>query len=142
MFVHMKKSLVSEIADRPQEELELLPQIKAGLAVGEFDVLRETFAATDAELAPRVGLSVPTLYRRRQEKGRLDPEASDKVVRLARLFGLARQLFDGNDEAVRRWFSRPAMALSGDKPIDVASTEAGARMVERLIGRLEHGVYT
>ncbi len=138
----MKKSVVLEMADKPQEDLQLIPQVKGGLPVAEFDALRETFAATDAELAPRVGLSVPTLYRRRQDKGRLDPEASDKVVRLARLFGLARQLFEGDNEAARHWFSRPAPALGGQKPLDVAGTEVGARMVERLIGRLEYGVYT
>jgi putative toxin-antitoxin system antitoxin component (TIGR02293 family) len=138
----MKRNLIEEIAQKPDKGLDLISEVKAGLAVTEFDVLRETFAATDADLAPRVGLSIPTLYRRRQDKGRLDPDASDKVVRLARLFGLARRFFDGDDQAVRHWFSRPAPALGGAKPLDMAGTEAGARLVEQLIGRLEHGVYT
>src|SRR4051794_5781269 len=107
----MRKNLVSEVAQKPDESLDVISEVRSGLAVTEFDALRETFAATDADLAPRVGLSIPTLYRRRQEKGRLDSDASDKVVRLARLFGLARRFFDGDDEAVRHWFSRPAPAL-------------------------------
>src|SRR5689334_23244456 len=118
-----EKNLVSEIAANKKAEIDLVSEVKYGLPVSEVAVLRETFAMTDADLAPKLGMSIPTLYRRRQKNERLDPEASDKVVRLARLFGLAREFFEGDEEAARRWFLRPAAALGGEKPIEMAGTE-------------------
>ncbi len=41
-----------------------------------------------------------------------------------------------------RWLKRPNRALGGIAPIAALDTELGAREVENLIGRLEHGVYT
>jgi putative toxin-antitoxin system antitoxin component (TIGR02293 family) len=64
------------------------------------------------------------------------------LVRFARLFRLATELYDGDEEAAREWLRKPAPALDGETPLDHADTEAGAREVEVLIGRLEHGVYT
>jgi uncharacterized protein (DUF2384 family) len=46
------------------------------------------------------------------------------------------------DSAVYCALTRPARALDGQTPLDFAGTEAGAREVESLIGRLEHAVYT
>jgi putative toxin-antitoxin system antitoxin component (TIGR02293 family) len=40
------------------------------------------------------------------------------------------------------WLNSPNMALSWRAPLKLAETEQGARLVEDLIGRLEHGVYS
>jgi putative toxin-antitoxin system antitoxin component (TIGR02293 family) len=64
------------------------------------------------------------------------------VLRFARLFRLALELYDGDADAARAWLQKPARALDGVRPLDHAETEEGAREVERLLGRLEHGVYT
>ena len=120
--------------------VEMISHIKDGLSVGEFDSLRDLLGLSDRELASKVGVSIPTLYRRRQAKGRLDSQASDRIMRLARLFALSVQFFEGDEAAARRWMQRPAPALAGLRPLDAAETEVGARAVEQLIGRLEHGV--
>jgi uncharacterized protein (DUF2384 family) len=36
----------------------------------------------------------------------------------------------------------PQRALGGAVPVDIAKTEVGAREIENIIGRLEHGVFT
>ena len=93
-------------------------------------------------LAKKVGISAATLSRRRQSRQPLDAGHSDRLIRFARLFRLAVDLYDGNEAAARRWLTTPARALGGQTPLDFADTEAGAREVENLIGRLEYGVYT
>lgn len=121
---------------------EMMAAIRAGLPVAEFDALREMLGLTVEELAQKIGISVATLARRRHDRAPLDPAHGDRVVRYARLFWLAAQLFDYRDETARDWLRRPARALGGETPLDYAETEPGAREVENLIGRLEHGVYT
>jgi len=121
---------------------EAVARVKAGLPVAEFDALRELLGLSVEGLAGKIGISIATLSRRRQSGRRLDAGRSDRLLRFARLFRLAVELHDGDEEAARDWLSKPARALDGEVPLDHADTEAGAREVENLIGRLEHGVYT
>ena len=127
---------------RPLRAGEAAARVKTGLPVAELDALRELLGLTMESLAGRIGISLATLSRRRQGGQRLDAGHSDRVLRFARLFRLATELHDGDAEAARAWLRKPARALDGETPLDRAETEAGAREVENLIGRLEHGVYT
>ena len=121
---------------------EAVAHVRAGLPVGELDTLRELLGVTVEALAGKVGISIATLSRRRQRSERLDVGQSDRVLRYAELFRQAVALHDGDEEAARAWLKSPARALGGETPLEHAETEVGAREVENLIGRLEHGVYT
>jgi putative toxin-antitoxin system antitoxin component (TIGR02293 family) len=79
---------------------------------------------------------------RRRREGRLLPAESDRLLRAARVWGLALELFEGDADAARRWLAAPSRALGGKPPLEVARTEIGAREVEQLVGRLEHGAIT
>jgi putative toxin-antitoxin system antitoxin component (TIGR02293 family) len=127
---------------RPLRAGEAAARVKAGLPLTELDALRELLGVTVGNLAGRLGISIATLSRRRQSGQRLAAGPSDRVLRFARLFRLAAELHDGDEDAARAWLRKPARALDGETPLDHAETEAGAREVENLLGRLEHGVYT
>jgi putative toxin-antitoxin system antitoxin component (TIGR02293 family) len=60
----------------------------------------------------------------------------------AMVIARALDLFEGDAAAARDWFYAPAKALGGVRPIDVVNTEPGRREVERLIDRIEHGVFS
>jgi putative toxin-antitoxin system antitoxin component (TIGR02293 family) len=62
------------------------------------------------------------------------------LVRLSRVVGLALQLFEGGLEEARVWLLSPHAALGNAIPLEFAANEVGAREVENLIGRLEHGI--
>jgi putative toxin-antitoxin system antitoxin component (TIGR02293 family) len=134
--------LVEEAAtayeDSPAQWVE---RILAGLPVEEFDSLREMLGLTVEEMAQKIGVSTATLSRRRAKKEPLDRDHSDRLMRYARLYWLSVAFFQGDAPTARAWLTRPARALAGHTPLDFAETEVGAREVEDLIGRLEHGVY-
>lgn len=48
----------------------------------------------------------------------------------------------GSTEAATRWIEKPNRALSGHRPADVIETADGVEAVERILGRVEHGVYS
>ena len=126
---------------RPLRAGEAAARVKAGWPVTEFDALRELLGMTAESLAAKIGISIATLSRRRQTGRSLDAGHSDRLLRFARLLKLATELHDGDEPAARDWLVKPARALDGETPLDHAETEAGAREVETLIGRLEYGVY-
>ena len=84
----------------------------------------------------------PRTLARRRASGRLSPQESERLLRLAALFQKAVVLFEGDVERARAWFTRPVRALGYEEPLNYAKTELGAREVEHVIGRLEHGVFT
>lgn len=92
-------------------------------------------------MARVVGLS-PTTMARRRTSGALTAEESDRLVRIARLVGMAHELMGGDGEAARRWLAEGHELLEGESPLERASTEAGGREVEQLIGRLRHGTFS
>jgi putative toxin-antitoxin system antitoxin component (TIGR02293 family) len=48
----------------------------------------------------------------------------------------------GDEEKARRWLSRPNRAVGGHAPLTLLDSDAGALAVERVLGRIEHGVYS
>jgi len=111
-----------------------------GLPVGELDELQTALALPMEKLVPMLGISKATLHRRKAE-GRLDPAESDRVVRLARLMGKAVDVMESEEHA-RQWLVAPQFGLGGAVPLEFAETEVGAREVEDLLSRIEHGVYS
>ena len=123
------------------DPVSVVDQVAEGLPTGEFDTLRRMLEITVDEMASKVGISVATLSRRRAKKQPLGRDHSDRIVRYARLYWLSAALFADDEATARAWLKRPALSLGHRTPLDFAETEVGAREVEDLIGRLEHGVY-
>jgi len=117
----------------------LLERIHAGLAYGALERFQRNIALTLEQLAALIQINPRTLARRRSE-GRLAADESDRLVRASRLLGKALALFEGDADAAREWLAK-APALGGRTPLAAAQTETGAREVENLIGKLEHGVF-
>jgi putative toxin-antitoxin system antitoxin component (TIGR02293 family) len=138
----MKTLVKAHARGRSLPAHDVAARVKAGLPLSEFDALRELLDVTVEDLAGRIGISIATLSRRRRSAEPLDAGHSDRLLRYARLFRVATQLYNGDEAAARSWLRKPARALAGETPLDHADTEMGAREVEDLVGRLEHGVYT
>jgi putative toxin-antitoxin system antitoxin component (TIGR02293 family) len=102
--------------------------------------LQDTLDLPFEKLAAKLCISRSTLQRRKAA-GRLSPDESDKVVRYSRLVRQAADFF-GDIEKARAWLKHPQYGLGGAVPLDFARTEAGAREVENLLGRMKYGVYS
>jgi putative toxin-antitoxin system antitoxin component (TIGR02293 family) len=122
------------------ETAGLHQRVKEGLSFAALERLRRAMDLPAHSIAAVLHIPLRTLQRRKDE-GRLRPDESDRLVRLARLFGGAIRLFEGDGAAARAWLESPLTALGGNTPLDLAQTEPGAGEVETLIGRLEHGVF-
>ena len=121
--------------------VQLVQAIGNGFPFASLErVGKETGLSTE-RLAGAIGLSPRTLTRRRKDK-KLSASESDRLVTLTRLLAQSVALFEGQKPSALRWFVQPNRALGNLSPLEMAATETGAREVENLIGRLEHGVFS
>jgi len=117
--------------------IELLSQVSEGLPLRSLDVIANAIAPDDATFRYRI-VPKATLARARHRR-RLNPTQGVVVTRLARLWTQALHVWKSPAEA-RGFLNRPHELLDGRRPIDVAlDNEIGARLVEDILGRLEHG---
>ena len=122
-----------------QSAAALVQRINDGFPYPMVDVFKQSTGLSMEAIADVMRVPSRTLNRRKQE-GRLRPDESEHLLRAARVFDKAVELFEGDAAAAMRWLQSPQPALARAKPLDFARTEVGAREVEDLIGRLEHGV--
>jgi len=123
-----------------EEPAALARAVREGIPASRFDALKELLGVPMGTLTEVVGISASTLSRRRK-RGTLNKDESERVLRIARIALRAVEVLDGPENA-RKWLTEPARALGGEEPLLFADTEPGAREVERLLIRLEHGVYS
>jgi putative toxin-antitoxin system antitoxin component (TIGR02293 family) len=81
-----------------------------------------------------------TLAHRIAKHQPLSKEESDKAVRVARITAMAEQVF-GEPERAWRWLRKPKPRFDGKTPIEMLTTEAGARLVEEMIVQIDHGIF-
>jgi putative toxin-antitoxin system antitoxin component (TIGR02293 family) len=115
-------------------------RIQAGLSFGAVRKLQNALGLSLEQIAAFLGMSRATLHRRKAQ-GKIARAESEKLVRYQQLLDKAKQVF-GDVDAARQWLTQPQTALGNASPIDFARTEIGAREVENLLGRIEHGVYS
>jgi putative toxin-antitoxin system antitoxin component (TIGR02293 family) len=113
--------------------------VEDGLPYEALERLRAILDLPASRVADLLRIPLRTLARRK-EANHLQPDESDRLLRLARLVGLALDLFDGDEGGARSWLTSGNVALGGRTPLALATTDVGAREIERLIGRLEHGI--
>lgn len=119
---------------------DLIRELKQGLPMSAFDTLQSAMDVPAKTLANVANIASRTLSRRRKE-GRLQTDESERLFRIAALYDRAVEVL-GNSERARAWFKGPKKALGGKTPLQYSDTEPGAREVENLLGRLEHGVFS
>ena len=119
---------------------ELIRRIQKGLRFSELQALQNRIDMPLEQLAGKLSISRSTLQRRKTA-GRLSSDESGKVMRFSQLLEHATKVF-GNVDRARGWLKHPQRGLGGAVPLDYAETEIGAREVDRLLGRIDYGVYS
>lgn len=129
----------SVLQEGPLVSPPLVERIRDGLPFSEFRALLELLSIPEEELGRLLGISPATLNRRKKARQLGTPE-SERIVRFARLFGIAMEVL-GTEDAAREWLKTANPGSAGESPLSYADTEFGAREVENLLGRLDHGIF-
>jgi putative toxin-antitoxin system antitoxin component (TIGR02293 family) len=124
-------------------DLELAEAVTAGLPSGALDhVFSELVGVVNGQRdVYRLVGSARTLQRKRSRKVSLSASESDRLARFARFLVRAEEAIGDRTKALR-WLVRPNRALGGKQPLELLDSDAGAVAVERVLGRIEHGVFS
>jgi putative toxin-antitoxin system antitoxin component (TIGR02293 family) len=130
---------VQEILKTPRlrSDHDLVHVVEERLPTEAVDGLRDS-GLTDEELYSLV-LPRRTLTHRRARREALSRDESDRAVRLARTTALAELVF-GDAQRAWRWLRASKRQFRGRSPLQLLATEAGARLVEELLYRVDEGM--
>jgi len=121
-------------------EVDLVDRLEKGLSTSVVQSLRARVGLTDQEvyelIAPR-----RTLNRRELEGQVLSADEADRAVRIARIVARAQQVFSGKPEYANEWLRMSQRALGERSPLQVLTSESGARAVEEILLGIEHGFF-
>lgn len=134
---------VKAIGRRLETEADLIDAVRNGLPAKTLDFIFADLAkhhVPQADVYRLIG-SGRTLQRKRSQNLPLSPLESDRLARLARLLVRAEEAI-GDHYRSRKWLVEPNKALGGERPIDLLDSDTGTVAVERVLGRIEYGIYS
>ncbi len=125
---------------RVRSELDLVAVIGGGLPTRAVDEVLRSGLFQPGELYALV-LPRRTLAHRKGRRQPLSVEQSDRLARVVRVAERAEEVLGAREKA-GRWLRKANRALQQRRPLDLLESDVGARLVERVLGRIEHGVYS
>jgi putative toxin-antitoxin system antitoxin component (TIGR02293 family) len=114
--------------------------LREGLPGDGLARLLDSLGISQGELCSALDIPERTLTRRLRE-GRLSPDESGKVLRLARIWERANHVFE-SEVAARDWMKTANPTLEGAAPLSLLHADIGAEAVLDVLGRIEHGVFS
>ncbi|CAN5814471.1 hypothetical protein BH24DEI2_BH24DEI2_07680 [soil metagenome] len=118
---------------------EMVEQLEQGLSPNSVERLARHLDVPLTQMLELADLKSSTFFETKKRRGRLNPEASGRVYRLAKVVEAADDFFE-DQAAARRWLSQPKVALDGKVPLSFARSAEGADYVVKMLGRMAHGV--
>jgi len=118
---------------------DFISVIRKGVSKKAMDKLMEITGIAAKEMASIMRLSDRTL-RRYNSQTLLNPEQSERVIELARLYSRGEQVF-GNLESFKEWMNSTVMALGNKKPKEFLDTSLGINILMDELGKIEHGIF-
>lgn len=115
-----------------------IERIAQGLEWADAEFVARKLGVSLDRFAVLVGVPRSTFFRR-QGEGRFAEWESEHIMRFARLWQVACEVFP-SEAAAQSWLSRAQVGLDGNVPLDYAKSELGARVVEDLMMRIHHGI--
>jgi putative toxin-antitoxin system antitoxin component (TIGR02293 family) len=122
------------------EQHEMRETLRNGLPFAALEAFVKAMGIPTTTVTRVLGLAPRTLARRKAQHA-FNAVESDRLYRLARVVLMAVQVL-GSPEQARQWLARPNRALGGETPLSLLDTDLGARQVEAVLGRIEHGIFS
>jgi len=124
-----------------RSEFDLIALSNEGISKASLDALTGHLGISKKAFSENIlDISVKTLERKK-DADRLDKRTSSHIIEIAKVVEHAFEVFE-DEERVKHWLNSPNRALGGVKPIDLFYIPTGLGMVDNILGRIEHGIFS
>lgn len=133
-YVRMGELLGTEI----NGEADAVRLAETGVSARAYKRMASELGFAHALVAPET-----TVRRRLKEGARFSEAESERLIRLARVYAEAVELFGGERPALD-WLNTPQAYIPGEAPVTpmwLAARDSGARLVESLMRRTAYGIF-
>jgi len=121
-----------------RRRLELVEEIREGFPFQQVAMLAKQAGVALEELI-EFGVIPRRTWTHSRQNQRFTPTQSARLARFFRIQQKAKSTF-GSDEKAMHWLKRPIKPLQDNAPVSLLDTEEGARLVEDLLTRIDHGI--
>jgi len=128
------------MATAPTTILDYITATNKGISKQAVHNLAEVINVPMKDMATLLNVSYKTLGRKKRTDI-LDSLSSSLSIEIANTVARGLAVFEDRDK-FNRWLHKENRALQGKKPFDLLNTPTGIKMVNKLLGRIEEGVYT
>ena len=113
--------------------------IRKGVPARVIGKLEKTLELSPVQSARLLAISETSRKRFRQTPSRLlDEAASDRIVRVVSMVAEAVEVIGDASKAIG-WLKAPSQALNGQQPLELMTSDPGARMVRDELNRIRFG---
>jgi putative toxin-antitoxin system antitoxin component (TIGR02293 family) len=121
-----------------RRRLELVEEIREGFPFQQVAALAKQAGVALEELI-EFGVIPRRTWAHSKQNQRFTPTQSARLARFFRIQQKAKDTF-GSAEKAMQWLKRPTGPLQDNAPVSLLDTEEGARLVEDLLTRIDHGI--
>ncbi|WP_461117698.1 antitoxin Xre/MbcA/ParS toxin-binding domain-containing protein [Spirosoma jeollabukense] len=121
-------------------EQEIISRSRQGVLRAEADRVAALVGLTDKELAVALGLSASYLHRLKLDQ-RISQDASERLLLLENLLLHALDTFEERSKTVLSWLRSPLRELDYQPPLQALDTVTGYTLVDRVLGRIDYGIF-
>jgi putative toxin-antitoxin system antitoxin component (TIGR02293 family) len=128
------------MAAAPETALDYITATNKGIPKQAVHNLAEVIDVPMKDMATLLNISYKTLGRKKKTDT-LDSLSSSLSIELANTVAKGLAVFEDRDK-FSRWLQKENRALQGKKPFELLNTPTGIKMINKLLGKIEEGVYT
>ena len=121
-------------------EQEIIVRSRQGVLRAQADRVAELVGLTDKELAMALGLSASYLHRLKVDQ-LISQDASERLLLLENLLLHTLDTFEGRAATALNWMRSSLRELDDQTPLQTLDTVTGYTLVERVLGRNDHGIF-
>ncbi|WP_338877204.1 antitoxin Xre/MbcA/ParS toxin-binding domain-containing protein [Spirosoma sp. SC4-14] len=125
---------------RLMTEQEIIVRSRQGVLRAEADRVARLVGLTDKEMAIALGLSASYLHRLKVDQ-RISQDASERLLLLENLLLHMLDTFEGRASTALNWMRAPLRELDYQTPLQTLDTVTGYTLVDRVLGRIDYGIF-
>lgn len=122
------------------DDMDLIRLSRNGVRKSSLKPLSQYLGITMDKMSALLHTSHRNIQRK-DDNELLDVYKSERVIEITQVISKGLELF-GTADNLQQWLHSTILSLGGKKPIDLLDTSFGVRMILKLLGRIEHGVYS